>query len=94
MNYQEDMNLTYRFFCKNTPEIINPNLDKEKPHVEQLVSCNCMKSYRVFVNGNTPISDIEMEGVFCPNCGAPAKDCWMVSGHSAGIFNASMMRQL
>lgn len=92
MNYKKDMELAYKFFTENSPEVKNPKLDRSSPHVEQRVSCVCFKSYRVYVNGNTPISDTIMDGVFCPHCGTDAKNCYSVSGHSAGCFNMSFIK--
>jgi hypothetical protein len=81
---------SYQFFSMNAPEVENPNLDKNRPYVEQLISCKCFAQYRVFVNGKSPTPDIKMDGVFCPHCGAPASDFKSISGHSGGCFNATI----
>ena len=92
MDYKEEMELSYKFFAANAPIVENPNLNKELSFVEQLVSCSCSRNYRVFVNGEHPISDTKMDGVFCPNCGTAAEDFVRLSGHSAGCFNATISR--
>ena len=70
----------------------NPNLIKDDEIREQLIYCQCFAQYRVLVNGNTPIADTTMEGVKCPICGTDAKNYLSISGHSAGIFNASVRK--
>ncbi len=92
MSYKDEMSKAHAFVTANAPEVANPHFDAQKPHVEQLVTCLCFKQYRVFVNGDLPISDTKMSGVFCPHCGAAACDSVKVSGHSAGCFNASMIK--
>lgn len=92
MNYKDDMELTYRYFCVDSPEIENPQLDKNKPQREQLIVCKCGGKYRIFVNGITPISDTTMLGVSCPHCGVNASEFVSISGHSAGCFNATVSR--
>lgn len=92
MNRQDEMNSAYSFYTANAPEVENTDLDESLPNVEQLVVCQCFKQYRVRVNGKNPVSDFVMDGVFCPHCGLPAAEYRSVSGHSAGVFNATMTR--
>ena len=90
MSNLDDMNLEYKYFCSRAPETLNPFLDKTKENREELINCSCGNDYRVFANGNIPIPDITLLGVVCPHCGAGASSAWMISGHSAGCFNASV----
>ena len=90
MNHKEEMELIYEYFYRDSPKVKNPNLDIRHPQVEQLVRCKCFKSYRVFVNGDHPISDTKMLGIVCPHCGTPASEFISLSGHSAGCFNATI----
>ena len=70
----------------------NPGLVDCRPKREQLVVCECGEQYRVWVNGEVPIADLEMAGVVCPVCGLAASEAVMVCGHSGGTFNAWSMR--
>jgi hypothetical protein len=92
MSRQEEMNKAYQYYLANAPEVDNPHLDRALPHVEQLIHCPCQKMYRVFVNGEHPISDNAMLDVVCPNCGTPASEYVTLSGHSAGVFNATIFK--
>jgi hypothetical protein len=85
-------NEAYQYYLVNAPEVYNPRLDRSLPHVEQLIHCPCKKMYRVFVNGTNPISDMIMLDVVCPHCGAPAAEFASLSGHSADVFNTSLLR--
>lgn len=84
----------YQYYCAKAPLVDNPLLDEAKEHREVLVNCGCGKEYRLNVNGVIPIPDApwdEME-VQCPHCSLPIGQVTMMSGHSAGCFNASWLR--
>lgn len=87
------MDLEYEYFTRDSVEVQNPNLKQDNQKVEQLVYCNCGKRYRVWVNGSGAVADSVMQGIFCPHCGTDAINFWMLSGHSAGCFNASIMKK-
>lgn len=82
----------YKWFCQKYPRVHNPNVDYNKYTIEQLVKCSNNHGYRVLVNGAGVTPDLIMEDVFCPTCHEPARLWSSVSGHSAGIFNASTQR--
>ena len=73
---------------KNIQQIENENLDEDKECREVMISCMCGKLYITWFNGNSPIPTVKSENLpICPGC-----DCsptGRISGHSAGVFNAS-----
>jgi len=92
MNTLEEMThlrnrIVSRFLTAN-----NPHLETGGDICEQLIFCPCLEHYLVYVNGKIPISDTIMVDIFCPHCEQPAANFLVISGHSAGIFNASVSR--
>ena len=77
-------------FTNVYPLYNNPELNRSGKYVEMLISCRCGAKYRIFVNGDTPIVPVP-GGIECKNCGELAKN-QTISGHSAGVFNATARR--
>lgn len=90
--YCDAMSELHEEFKKLYPLKSNPCFDENEPICEQLILCRCGAQYRVLVNGNPPIADAFMKelDICCGNCGLHASEAVMVSGHSAGVFNASI----
>jgi len=91
MSTIKDMNKIYKYYM-HIPEVENPNLDESKEMREQLVLCSCYMYYRVWVNGEMPVSDMELKDIKCPKCGC---NTWIsINGHSAGVFNVHVHKYL
>ena len=82
---------SYKYYMNIYPLYENPELDLNKESVEMLINCLCGAGYRICANGNQPIVAIP-DGISCKNCGELAKE-QTVSGHSAGLFNATAYRK-
>ena len=91
MNYNGNAQLGSNNFLWVAQLIENPLLDESQPKVEQLVSCQCGADYRVLVNGKSPIADTKMQNIHCPNCHTDACNYLILSGHSSGRLNASIV---
>ena len=86
MNREE----VYNQFVETYPLYENPQLNEEEEMREMLISCMCGAGYRIIANGCIPIVTIS-NNITCKNCGKPAKN-QIISGHSGGIFNATIRK--
>ena len=69
-------------------QVDNENLDLEGELREVKIDCTCEKSYITWLNGSSPIPTVKSENLpICPRCKNYPEG--RISGHSAGIFNAS-----
>lgn len=86
---QDEMWEAYRLVTDGLETVENPALDVESEKREVLVLCECKEQYLVWLNGSVPIPNHRDLSVFCPHCQRSIEEMKSLSGHSAGVFNAS-----
>ena len=80
----------YQFVIRDAPLVENGVSQDDDDSHEVLVLCQCKKQYRLFLRGDAPIPSVDDAKASCPHCNRGVQEWLMLSGHSAGIFNASL----
>ena len=87
----EGMCKVYEWYCERFPLYGNTLLDPDMPNAEVLVTCQCGAQYRLVVNGEGPIPKGALSlPIYCHNCARHISEAVIISGHSAGVFNAML----
>ncbi len=93
-NISNQMQRHYEQITAGLETAENPALKGEWEKREVLVLCECKEQYLVWLNGNTPIPDYRDLSIVCPHCQRSMEEARSRSGHSAGVFNLSIGKNI